>query len=154
MTNWKQFSVSLLCDRLGLTGSESCAFLNSTEVSGTECGRSFHWICSKPFAPWGALFAYRLPTHHGTQGSWCGWMLLCGQTFAVRTSWRNRVWLWKLSSKQDCGPRAGKCRTVRTAGRPRWDLNSSQADDGHSCPRLRRMTLNLSNALYTFSNSK
>ncbi|XP_019486092.1 PREDICTED: early activation antigen CD69 [Hipposideros armiger] len=32
-----------------ITGSESCAFLNSTEVSSRECGKNLHWICSKPF---------------------------------------------------------------------------------------------------------
>ncbi|XP_005378940.1 PREDICTED: early activation antigen CD69 [Chinchilla lanigera] len=31
-----------------LTRSGSCAFLNSTEVSSTECEQSLHWICSKP----------------------------------------------------------------------------------------------------------
>ncbi|KAM6162670.1 early activation antigen CD69 [Erethizon dorsatum] len=31
-----------------LTGSENCAFLNSTEVSSAECEQSLHWICSKP----------------------------------------------------------------------------------------------------------
>lgn len=104
-------------DRFNLTGSENCAFLNSTEVSSTECGRHLHWICSKPFKQWGAMFAYRL-SHHGTQGNSCRWMLLYGQMFAIRTFVeKNLQWFWKLSSKQDCGRKAGKlqdylhCRT-------------------------------------------
>ncbi|XP_036108515.1 early activation antigen CD69 [Molossus molossus] len=35
-------------NRFNLTGSGNCAFLNSTEASSTECGKSLHWICSKP----------------------------------------------------------------------------------------------------------
>uniref|UniRef100_A0A8C3YGN5 CD69 molecule n=1 Tax=Catagonus wagneri TaxID=51154 RepID=A0A8C3YGN5_9CETA len=31
-----------------LTGSENCAFLNSTEVGSMECEKNLHWICSKP----------------------------------------------------------------------------------------------------------
>ncbi|XP_010606094.1 early activation antigen CD69 [Fukomys damarensis] len=31
-----------------LTGTESCAFLNSREVSSAECGQSLHWVCSRP----------------------------------------------------------------------------------------------------------
>ncbi|KAF5912444.1 hypothetical protein HPG69_004114 [Diceros bicornis minor] len=31
-----------------LTESKNCSFLNSEEVSSTECERNLHWICSKP----------------------------------------------------------------------------------------------------------
>ncbi|XP_053412278.1 early activation antigen CD69 isoform X2 [Nycticebus coucang] len=42
-SNGREFS-----NWFNFTKSENCAFLNSTEVSSTECGRNLHWICSKP----------------------------------------------------------------------------------------------------------
>ncbi|KAK1341408.1 hypothetical protein QTO34_017814 [Cnephaeus nilssonii] len=46
---WKWSNGKEFNNWFNLTGSENCAFLNSTEVSSTECGRHLHWICSKPF---------------------------------------------------------------------------------------------------------
>ncbi|XP_019569036.2 early activation antigen CD69 [Rhinolophus sinicus] len=46
---WKWSNGKEFNNWFNLTGSENCAFLNSTEVSSTECGKNLHWICSKPF---------------------------------------------------------------------------------------------------------
>ncbi|KAM8779951.1 early activation antigen CD69-like [Rhynchonycteris naso] len=47
--SWKWLSGKEFNNWFNFTGSENCAFLNSTEVSNTECGKNLHWICSKPF---------------------------------------------------------------------------------------------------------
>ncbi|XP_006774874.1 PREDICTED: early activation antigen CD69 [Myotis davidii] len=46
---WKWSNGKEFNNGFRLTGSENCAFLNSTEVSSSDCGRNLHWICSKPF---------------------------------------------------------------------------------------------------------
>ncbi|XP_066217288.1 early activation antigen CD69 [Saccopteryx leptura] len=46
---WKWLNGKDFNNWFNLTGRENCAFLNSTEVSNTECGKNLHWICSKPF---------------------------------------------------------------------------------------------------------
>ncbi|XP_016077216.1 PREDICTED: early activation antigen CD69-like [Miniopterus natalensis] len=45
---WKWSNGKDFNNWFSLTGSGNCAFLNSTEVSSTECGKDLHWICSKP----------------------------------------------------------------------------------------------------------
>ncbi|XP_059882061.1 early activation antigen CD69-like isoform X2 [Delphinus delphis] len=45
---WKWSNGKKFNNWFNLTGSENCAFLNSTEVSSTECEKNLHWICSKP----------------------------------------------------------------------------------------------------------
>ncbi|XP_029811506.1 early activation antigen CD69 [Suricata suricatta] len=46
---WKWSDGKVFNNSFNLTGSENCAFLNSTEVSSTECENNLYWICSKPF---------------------------------------------------------------------------------------------------------
>ncbi|XP_063094204.1 early activation antigen CD69 isoform X1 [Cavia porcellus] len=45
---WKWSNGEVFNRWFNLTRYENCAFLNSTEVSSTECEQSLHWICSKP----------------------------------------------------------------------------------------------------------
>ncbi|XP_037703705.1 early activation antigen CD69-like [Choloepus didactylus] len=45
---WKWSNGKVFNNWFNLTGSENCAFLNSTEVSSEECQNNLHWICSKP----------------------------------------------------------------------------------------------------------
>ncbi|ELW71467.1 early activation antigen CD69 [Tupaia chinensis] len=45
---WKWSTGKEFNNWFNITGSENCAFLNSTEVSSTECDKNLHWICSKP----------------------------------------------------------------------------------------------------------
>lgn len=44
---WK-WSDGTVNNGFNLTGSEKCAFLNSTDISSAECERNLPWICSKP----------------------------------------------------------------------------------------------------------
>ncbi|XP_049481023.1 early activation antigen CD69 [Panthera uncia] len=46
---WKWSDGKVFNNRFNLTGSENCAFLNSTGVISTECEKNLYWICSKPF---------------------------------------------------------------------------------------------------------
>lgn len=46
---WKWSNGKEFNNWFNLTGSENCAFLKSTEVSTTKCGKNLHWICSRPF---------------------------------------------------------------------------------------------------------
>ncbi|XP_008576296.1 PREDICTED: early activation antigen CD69 [Galeopterus variegatus] len=46
---WKWSNGKEFNNWLNFTGSADCAFLNSTEVSSTECKKNLHWICSKPY---------------------------------------------------------------------------------------------------------
>ncbi|XP_054446927.1 early activation antigen CD69 isoform X2 [Pteronotus mesoamericanus] len=46
---WKWSNNKEFNNWFNLTGSGNCAFLNSIEVSSTDCGKNLHWICSKPF---------------------------------------------------------------------------------------------------------
>ncbi|XP_004647207.1 early activation antigen CD69 [Octodon degus] len=45
---WKWSTGKEFNHGFNLTRSESCAFLDSTEVSSAECEQHLHWICSKP----------------------------------------------------------------------------------------------------------
>ncbi|XP_077026103.1 early activation antigen CD69 [Tamandua tetradactyla] len=45
---WKWSNGKVFSNWFNLTGSENCAFLNSTEISREECQNNLHWICSKP----------------------------------------------------------------------------------------------------------
>ncbi|XP_064335102.1 early activation antigen CD69 isoform X1 [Camelus dromedarius] len=45
---WKWSNGKEFNNWFNLTGSEDCAFLNSTEVGSTACKKNLHWICSKP----------------------------------------------------------------------------------------------------------
>ncbi|XP_006906892.1 early activation antigen CD69 [Pteropus alecto] len=46
---WKWLNGKEFNNWFNLTGSGNCAFLKSTEVSSTKCGKNLHWICSRPF---------------------------------------------------------------------------------------------------------
>ncbi|XP_077615084.1 early activation antigen CD69 [Crocuta crocuta] len=46
---WKWSDGKVFNNWFNLTGSENCAFLNSTQVSSTKCEKNLYWICSKPF---------------------------------------------------------------------------------------------------------
>ncbi|KAI5164910.1 Early Activation Antigen Cd69 [Manis pentadactyla] len=46
---WKWSNGKEFNNWFNLTGSESCASLNSTEVSSAECEKDLHWICSKSY---------------------------------------------------------------------------------------------------------
>ncbi|XP_008047279.2 early activation antigen CD69 [Carlito syrichta] len=45
---WKWSNGKEFNNWFNLTGSENCAFLNSTEINNKECENKLHWICSKP----------------------------------------------------------------------------------------------------------
>ncbi|XP_006199913.1 early activation antigen CD69 [Vicugna pacos] len=45
---WKWSNGKEFNNWFNLTGSENCAFLNSTEVGSAACEKNLHWICSKP----------------------------------------------------------------------------------------------------------
>ncbi|XP_040828140.1 early activation antigen CD69 [Ochotona curzoniae] len=46
--SWKWPNGKEFNNWFNLTGSENCAFLNSTSIGSAECERDLHWICSKP----------------------------------------------------------------------------------------------------------
>uniref|UniRef100_H0XDQ1 CD69 molecule n=2 Tax=Otolemur garnettii TaxID=30611 RepID=H0XDQ1_OTOGA len=45
---WKWSNGREFSNWFNFAKSENCAFLNSTEVSSTDCEKELHWICSKP----------------------------------------------------------------------------------------------------------